>query len=91
MIRATTRPITRFDTVNYKPANLSSAIDTLEGAYLPMMIQEAAGLPLDPSFAEQRRIFLQRFNGVFFLCQGGAEARRFKPAADIDAGLIEGL
>jgi hypothetical protein len=77
------------DTVNYKPANLSSAIDTLEGPYLPMVIQEAAGLPLDPSFAEQKRIF-QRCNGTFFLCQGGAEARRFNRLL-IDAGIIEGL
>ena len=77
------------DAVNYKPANLSSAIDTLEGAYLPMVIQEAAGLPLDPSFAEQKRIF-QRCNGAFFLCQGGAEARRFNRLL-IDAGLIKGL
>ena len=77
------------DTVNYTPANLSSALDTLEGPYLPMVIQEAAGLPLDPSFAEQKRIF-QRCDGTFFLCRGGAEARRFNRLL-IDAGLIEGL
>ena len=77
------------DTVNYTPANLSSALDALEGPYLPMVIQEAAGLPLDPSFTEQRRIF-QRCDGTFFLCRGGAEARRFNRLL-IDAGLIEGL
>jgi hypothetical protein len=77
------------DTVNYQPADLSSALDTLEGPYLPMVIQEAAGLPLDPSFAEQKRI-LQRCQGTFFLCAAGAEARRFNRLL-IDAGLIEGL
>jgi hypothetical protein len=28
-------------------------MDTVDGAYLPLVIQEAAGIPLDPSFAEQ--------------------------------------
>ena len=50
------------DAVNFKPADLSSALDTLEGPYLPLVVQEAAGLPLDPSFAEQKKI-LQRCKG----------------------------
>ena len=77
------------DTVNFKPADLSSALDTLEGPYLPLVVQEAAGLPLDPSFAEQKRI-LQRCRGLFYACAGGAEARRFNRLL-IDAGLIKGL
>jgi hypothetical protein len=77
------------DAVNFKPANLSSALDTLEGPYLPLVIQEAAGLPLDPSFAEQKLI-LERCKGLFYACAGGAEARRFNRLL-IDAGLIKGL
>ena len=77
------------DAVNYKPANLSSALETIEGPYLPLIVQEAAGLPLDPSFAEQRRI-LERCKGLFYACAGGAESRRFNRLL-IDAGLIKGL
>jgi hypothetical protein len=77
------------DAVNFKPANLSSALDTIEGPYLPLVIQEAAGLPLDPSFAEQKLI-LERCKGLFYACAGGAEARRFNRLL-IDAGLIKGL
>jgi hypothetical protein len=77
------------DAVNFKPANLSSALGTIEGPYLPLVVQEAAGLPLDPSFAEQKRI-LERCKGLFYACAGGAEARRFNRLL-IDAGLIKGL
>jgi len=77
------------DTVNFRPANLSSALDTIEGPYLPLVVQEAAGLPLDPSFAEQKHI-LERCKGLFYACAGGAEARRFNRLL-IDAGLIKGL
>ena len=77
------------DAVNFKPVNLSSALDTIERPYLPLVVQEAAGLPLDPSFAEQKRI-LERCKGLFYACAGGAEARRFNRLL-IDAGLIKGL
>ena len=77
------------DGINYKPKDMSSALDKLEAPYLPLVIQEAAGLPLDPSFAEQKKI-LQRCNGLFFQCAGGAEARRFNRLL-IDAGLIKGM
>jgi hypothetical protein len=77
------------DAINFKPANLSSALDTIDGPYLPLVVQEAAGLPLDPSFAEQKRI-LERCKGLFYACAGGAEARRFNRLL-IDAGLIKGL
>ncbi len=53
------------------------------------MVLEAAGVPLDASFAEQKKI-LQRCNGLFYRCNGGAEARRFNRLL-IDAGLIKGL
>jgi hypothetical protein len=77
------------DAINFEPKNLGSALDTIEGPYLPLIVQEAAGLPLDPSFAEQKKI-LQRCQGLFYGCAGGAEARRFNRLL-IDAGLIKGL
>jgi hypothetical protein len=75
--------------VNFRPAGLASALDTLDAPYLPLVAQEAAGLPLDSSFAEQKEI-LERCNGLFYGCAGGAEARRFNRLL-IDAGLIKGL
>jgi hypothetical protein len=77
------------DAINYQPVNVSTALETIEGPYLPLVAQELAGLPLDASFAEQKRIF-QRCKGQFYACAGGAEARRFNRLL-IDAGLIKGL
>jgi hypothetical protein len=77
------------DGINFRPVDLSSALDTLDAPYLPLMVLEAAGLPLDPAFAEQKRI-LKRCNGIFYRCGNGAEARRFNRLL-IDAGLIKGL
>ena len=77
------------DGINYQPKNLASALPTLDAAYLPIVVQEAAGVPLDASFAEQKRIML-RCNGVFYSCRDGAEARRFNRLL-MDAGLIKGL
>jgi phosphoglycerol transferase MdoB-like AlkP superfamily enzyme len=77
------------DAVNFMPADVSSALDTLDAAYLPLIALEAAGVPLDPSFAEQKKI-LQRCRGVLYPCAGGSEARRFNRLL-IDAGLIKGL
>ena len=75
--------------INFRPADVSSALDVLDAPYLPLVVLEAAGLPLAASFAEQKRI-LQRCNGLFYRCAGGAEARRFNRLL-IDAGLIKGL
>ena len=77
------------DTVNFTPADLSSALDTLEAPFLPLVVQEAAGVPLDASFAEQKKI-LKRCHGLFYRCAEGAEARRFNRLL-IEAGLIKGL
>jgi hypothetical protein len=77
------------DAINFTPVDVSSALDTLEGAYLPLVVQEAAGLPLDPSFAEQKKI-LVRCNGLFYACANGTEARHFNRML-IDAGLIKNL
>jgi phosphoglycerol transferase MdoB-like AlkP superfamily enzyme len=77
------------DAINFRPVNLSSALDVLDAPYLPLVVQEAAGLPLDATFAEQKRI-LQRCRGLFYACGNGAEARRFNRLL-IDAGVIKGL
>jgi len=77
------------DGINYSPSNLSSALETLDAAYIPLVLQEAAGLPLDPSFAEQKSIML-RCKGTFYACRKGTEARRFNRLL-IDAGMIKGL
>ena len=77
------------DAINFTPLDMSSALDTLEGPYLPLVVQEAAGLPLDPSFAEQKKILI-RCKGLFFGCADGAEASHFNRML-IDAGLIKNL
>jgi hypothetical protein len=77
------------DAINFRPVDVSSASDRLDASYLPLMIQELAGVPLDPSFAEQKQI-LERCGGVFYSCAGGAEASRFNRLL-IEAGLIKGL
>jgi hypothetical protein len=77
------------DAVNFRPVDLSSALDPLDAPYLPLVVLEGAGVPLDASFAEQKNI-LKRCRGVFYLCGNGAEARRFNRLL-IDAGLITGF
>jgi hypothetical protein len=75
--------------VNFAPRDLTLARDHLDAPYLPLVVLEAAGLPLDATFAEQKRI-LQECRGLFYRCHGGAEARRFNRLL-INAGLIKGL
>jgi len=77
------------DAVNFRPVDVSSALDRLDAPYLPLVIQEAAGLPRDASFVEQKKI-MQRCDGLFYQCRDGAEARRFNRLL-IDAGLIKGF
>jgi hypothetical protein len=77
------------DAINFEPVQGPTLMDTIDAAYLPLVIQEAAGIPLDPSFAEQKQIML-RCEGVFYACKDGAESRRFNRLL-IDAGLIHGL
>jgi hypothetical protein len=77
------------NTLNFTARDMSSAVNMLDAPFLPLVVLEAAGVPLDPSFAEQKRI-LQRCNGLFYRCNGGAEARRFNRLL-IEAGLIKGL
>jgi hypothetical protein len=77
------------DAVNFRPVDLSSARESLDAPYLPLVVLEGAGVPLDASFAEQKRI-LERCRGLFYLCAGGAEASRFNRLL-MDAGLIKGF
>lgn len=77
------------DTINYTPPSTSDALDTLDAAYLPLVIQQLVGVPLDASFIEQKKI-MARCEGVFFACAGGVETRRFNRML-IDAGIIKRL
>jgi len=77
------------DAVNFEPVKSPTEMDAIDGPYLPLVIQEAAGIPLDPSFEEQKQIML-RCKGMFYGCKDGAEARRFNRLL-IDAGLIHDL
>ena len=77
------------DAINFDPAKSPVVMDRIDAAYLPLVILEAAGIPLDPSFEEQKTIML-RCGGVFYACRDGAEARRFNRLL-IDAGMIHGL
>ena len=77
------------DAINFEPVKTTAVMDTIDGPYLPLVIQEAAGIPLDPSFEEQKKIML-RCKGMFYACKDGAEARRFNRLL-IDAGLVRGL
>src|ERR1700722_34353 len=77
------------DAINFEPVGSPTAMATIDGPYLPLVIQEAAGIPLDLSFEEQKAIML-RCNGLFYACKDGAEPRRFNRLL-IDAGLIHGL
>jgi hypothetical protein len=77
------------DAINFEPVTSPAVMDTIDAAYLPLVIQEAAGIPLDPSFEEQKKIML-RCKGLFYACKDGAEARRFNRLL-IDAGMIKSL
>src|SRR6201746_1012665 len=77
------------DAINFDPVKSPAVMDTADAPYLPLVIQEAAGIPLDPSFEEQKKIML-RCNGLFYACKDGAEARRFNRLL-IDAGMIKNL
>src|SRR2546423_5235139 len=77
------------DAINFEPVKSPAVMDTIDAAYLPLVIQEAAGIPLDPSFEGQKKIML-RCKGLFYACKDGAEARRFNRLL-IEAGTIKGL
>ncbi len=66
------------DGINYRPKNMASALATLDAAYLPIVVQEAAGVPLDPTFAEQKRIMLR--------CNGSSTAAATAPRRGASTG-----
>ena len=77
------------DTINFTPAEVTSALDPLDAPYLPLVALLAAGVPLDASFSKQMAI-LQRCVGIFQKCEGGRQASRLNRSL-VDAGLIKGL
>jgi phosphoglycerol transferase MdoB-like AlkP superfamily enzyme len=77
------------DAVNFTPADVTSALDGLDASYLPLVILQAAGIPLDASFSSQSAI-LQRCAGRFYSCREGTEVRRFNRLLS-NGGLIKGL
>ncbi len=77
------------DAVNFTPAGMSSALVRLDAPYLPLIVLEAAGIPLDATFTMQRQI-LRNCRGLFYSCEGGARVRQLNRLS-IDAGLIKGL
>jgi hypothetical protein len=66
------------DAISFKPVNLSSA-PTRSGTLSAAGHQEAAGLPLDPSFAEQTNS--RALQGLLRLCGRGGSAS-LQPASD---------
>lgn len=77
------------DAVNFTPVDATFALDLLDAPYLPLIALQAAGIPLDAGFSEQRAI-LQRCSGLFYGCEGGEQASRLNRLL-IDAGLIKGM
>lgn len=77
------------DALNFQPARSPALMDAVDAPYLPLVVQEAAGIPLDPSFEEQKNIML-RCKGRFYACRDGAEARRFNRLL-IEAGFLKNL
>lgn len=77
------------DAVNFTPADVTSALDTIDAPYLPVVLLGAAGIPLEPDFARQKAM-LRRCSGVFYRCEDGIPARQLNRVL-IDAGLIKGL
>ena len=77
------------DTIRFRPVDLPPLADRIDASYLPVIIQRAAGVPLDKAFAEQNRI-MESCRGVFYDCRDGAEARRFNRLL-MDSGRITGM
>ena len=74
------------DAVNFTPVDVTSALEAIDAPYLPLLVLQAAGVPLDASFNAQSAI-LERCGGFFYRCQKGAEARHFNRLL-VDSGLM---
>ena len=77
------------DAVNFAPATVASALDRLDAPYLPLVMLEAAGIPLDLTFSEQGAM-LRRCSGLFYSCEGGTAVKKLNRLL-MDAGLIVGF
>ena len=74
------------DGINYQPPALP-AVETLDVPYLPLVILNAARLPLSDSFRERQRI-LTACNGRYFTCEPRDTILAFHRRL-IDSGLID--
>ena len=74
------------DGINYKPPELP-AVETLDVPYLPLVILDAARLPLSDSFRERQRM-LTACNGRYYTCEPHDAVLAFHRRM-IDSGLIE--
>jgi hypothetical protein len=74
------------DGINYQPPALP-AVETLDVPYLPLVILNAARLPLSDSFRERQRM-LTACNGRYYTCQPHDTVLAFHRRL-IDSGLID--
>jgi hypothetical protein len=74
------------DGINYRPPALP-AVETLDVPYLPLVILDAARLPLSDSFRERQRM-LDACNGRYYTCEPHDTILAFHRRL-IDSGLIE--
>jgi len=74
------------DGINYQPPALP-AVETLDVPYLPVVILNAARLPLSDSFRERQRM-LNACNGRYYTCEPHDTILSFHRRL-IDSGLIE--
>lgn len=79
------------DAVNFEPVGSEAVMDTIDGPYLPLVIQEAAGIPLDASFAAQKEDHAP-LRGHLLRLQGRCRGTAAEPVADRcvdDQGAVE--
>jgi hypothetical protein len=72
--------------INYSPPPLPE-VEMLDVPYLPVVILDAAGLPLSDSFRERQRL-LTACNGRYFTCEQRGAILAFHRRL-IDSGLVE--
>ena len=72
--------------INYSPPPLPE-VEMLDVPYLPVVILDAAGLPLSDSFRERQRL-LTACNGRYFTCEQRGAILAFHHRL-IDSGLVE--
>ena len=78
------------DAINFEPVQSPTAMDTIDGAYLPLVIQEAAGDSARPVIRGAEEDHAALWWRLLRRCKDGAEARRLNRML-IDAGMIKNL